>query len=1213
MQRSILIVDDIRSNRLILKEILKDEYQILEAAGGEEALDTLRREYATVSAVLLDISMPGMDGYEVLRRIREDIQLSQIPVIMITGNEGEESRVLSLANGANDYVTKPYRSDIVRHCLKNHIAFHEAAETVATLQRDNLTRLYTRETFFEKAREMVDAQEPGYYVMASFDIDKFKVINDQYGTAMGDRVLLHTAKVFRDGFGKIGGICSRIAGDDFAVLYPAHWMDTDALRSVWNSAMWVDGLTAPVAFCVGRYIVDDKTMAPSAMLDRAVLTADSIKGRYDTRIALYTDELHERLIREQEIVADMAQALAERQFEVWYQPQYNHSTDAMVGAEALVRWRHPRKGIIPPDAFIPIFERNGFVYMLDKFVWEEVCRSLRKWLDEGRNPLPVSVNISRYGVFQEDLADVLGGLVERYDLPFSLLRLEVTESAFAKDGGIVIAAVRTLLDMGFTVEIDDFGSGYSSLNTLKDVSAQILKLDMKFLESSEDSQRGGNIVESIVRMAKWLGMSVIAEGVENIRQADFLRSVGCGYMQGYLFARPMPREQYEAHCRDVSKEEHLLTLDTVENLDNNSLWDPESMDSLIFNSFVGAACILEYHGNTIEILRATELFAKLFTPTTSVDAVLKCNWVEYLDGASRRLATDAFTESAATQKPVSGEFTFLDLPNCPKRVYLRSIMRVIAEVGDRYLVYCTSENITAQREAEQRERETAEQMNTIMENVRGGISAVTFDEAGRVHFAFANARFYDILGYTREQFHAEVKNVLELVHPEDIGRIQEEMNRVMTTRKPTYYEYRCTKRDGSLLYLRCNAACTAVSGAGDNVLLSVLTDITEVIEAQKKERWATEQIKNMMNNTPGGFVRMRLMPDGGLGTAYVNESFCRMRQMSAAEILAEDGENALVACHPDDLAEALEELRACLESGRKGHVVYRLRRKDGSYIALNAYGSITKDEDGQTYVDLFYTELSSREKMDYSIRGTMPYILSTIMESSNDYAFAKDRDLRYICCSRAFLDLVGLEDEKETVGKTDFELFPADMAEQFRKNDLSLVESGKPLVDFYETIHTAEGDVIHCQASKWVLHDADGNFIGVYGVSRDISRALLQESQLRLFNNALSCGLVTYIFTADTIRIAYCNEGFLRLFGGTRAGLEARGDFDPLEWVAPEDRPLLARENARLYETGAPAECVFRIVTRSGEEKTVRYVATALERMDNRVIVNAILLDTAVK
>ena len=441
------------------------------------------------------------------------------------------------------------------------------------------------------------------------------------------------------------------------------------------------------------------------------MAENSIKGRYDAYIAQYDESMRDQLLQEQKIVDEMRDALANGEFEVWFQPQINHASGALVGAEALVRWRHPQRGLISPGVFIPVFERNGFIYEMDKFVWERTCVCLRKWLDEGRKPLPVSANISRYDLFRTDIIEVIGALTEQYQIPTQLLRFEVTESAFAESTDRVIDVVERLRAGGFMVEIDDFGSGYSSLNTLKDVPADILKLDMRFLENGRNSARGGNILESIVRMAKWLGMPVIAEGVETREQADYLKSIGCYYIQGYLYARPMTAGEYEAFTKGFSKESEMLRLETVENMDNNAFWDPASMETLIFNSYVGAACIFEYHNGRTELLRINENYARElgFNASTAGEAH-KLALDAYMDAENERILQDNILYAIETGAEASCEIRLDGLNAKQAQIYIRTIVRVIARTGKRYLLYGTILNMTALRESERKERAAYEQM-----------------------------------------------------------------------------------------------------------------------------------------------------------------------------------------------------------------------------------------------------------------------------------------------------------------------------------------------------------------------------------------------------------------------------------------------------------------------------------------------------------------------
>ena len=301
---------------------------------------------------------------------------------------------------------------------------------------DELTGLYNRSGFFAKAEELIAEHEPGYYVMACFDVESFKVVNDQYGTPQGDAVLRHIADTFRRGFEPEGGICCRISADNFAVLYPKSLMDSEKLLEIRKAPAASEGSVMPLSFSIGRYIVDDPSLPASAMYDRASLAERVAKGRYDANIVLYDESMRDRLLREQKIVTKMRPALENGEFEVWFQPQYNHVSGALIGSEALVRWRQPESGqLIPPGDFIPVFERNGFIYEMDKYVWEQSCILLRRWIDEGRNPLPISVNVSRHDMFHADFYDTITGLLERYGLPVALLRLEITRNCLCQGNG----------------------------------------------------------------------------------------------------------------------------------------------------------------------------------------------------------------------------------------------------------------------------------------------------------------------------------------------------------------------------------------------------------------------------------------------------------------------------------------------------------------------------------------------------------------------------------------------------------------------------------------------------------------------------------------------------------------------------------------------------------------------------------------------------------
>lgn len=935
MARTLLIVDDIKTNRETLKAILGKDFSIIEADNGQEALEVLGAARSQISAVLLALGTPVMDGYEVLECMKESEPLSQIPVIVTTGSTEAEAEERALRLGAKDFIGKPYQSGVIRQRVWNIINLRETAAAVNAMRKDRLTGLFGRDSFFSEVRERVAAHPAGYYIMACFDVGKFKVINDLYGTEKGDEALRHIARVFQTGFEKNGGVCCRVAADNFAVLYPAALQNSFELASMRRDACLIPGLAAPLVFSIGRYVVSDPSMPPSAMYDRAMLAANSIKGRYDTKIALYDESMRENMLQEQRIVTEMDSALARRQFEIWYQPQYNHATGAMIGAEALVRWRRSEGGLIPPSAFIPVFEQNGFIYELDKYVWDAACQYLKSELDAKATPLPVSVNISRYDVFRPDFVAFITGLVAQYNIPVDLLRLEITESAFSESTEHIVSVVKKLIQFGFTVEIDDFGSGFSSLNTLKSVPAQVIKLDMRFFEDNDDDRRGGSIIESVVRMSKWLGMSVIAEGVESPAQADYLLSIGCSYIQGFLYAKPMPEDSYRSLCRGAEKEEKLITLETVQNLDNNTFWDPKSMDTLIFNSYVGAACIFEYHQGKIELLRATEKYAQVIGgPSMTVEEALALDWSDHLDSDSYQLTLFNLDKSVDTKKEVTDEYIFLNLPNCPYETHLRSTMRVIATAGNRYLVYCTNENITAQRLAERRERQTAEQLKSIMANMNGGIGAFTVEADGRITTIFANDQYYALTGYTKEQALAEVRDPYAVIYPEDHIIVRRALGKLLQTRRPCEYVYRCIKRDGTVIYVRTNASASSLDGYSDNAIISIQTDITEQIQSEQRIRTLSDQMQAIMDNVDLGIIAA-VVADEDARYVFANDHYYSMLGYTRAQFESEI-HTPYQTVAPEDNDRVVRETSRLNQTGGSIMLEYRALRRDGQgrYIGL---------------------------------------------------------------------------------------------------------------------------------------------------------------------------------------------------------------------------------------------------------------------------------------
>ena len=409
---------------------------------------------------------------------------------------------------------------------------------------DYMTGLYNREGFFEAAKEfVVNHADEQMYIIAS-NIKDFKLINELFGTDKGDEVLKNLAEIL-DEPGHRECITGRIAGDKFVKAMFKEDFDAQLLIDKMEAlcSLTEDGTYKMHAY-IGVYRVGDVNEPIQTMYDKANMAIDRIKGDYQQIVSFYDDSDMKRLMMEKNVVAEFDRAIDNKEFLLYLQPQVDHTGKAL-GAEALVRWQHPQRGLLYPDSFIGILERAGLIYRLDNYIWEASAQRLKMWKEAGLEQYHISVNISAKDFYYLDLYEVFTDLVKKYDINPARLNLEITETVIMSDVKMHMEVVDKLQKFGFHIEIDDFGSGYSSLNTLKDIKADVLKIDMLFLRDTENQARSKAILNSVISMAKTLNMPVITEGVETKNQVDFLSVMGCEMFQGYYFSKPVPVNEFE--------------------------------------------------------------------------------------------------------------------------------------------------------------------------------------------------------------------------------------------------------------------------------------------------------------------------------------------------------------------------------------------------------------------------------------------------------------------------------------------------------------------------------------------------------------------------------------------------------------------------------------------------------------------------------------------
>ncbi|MBQ6935670.1 MAG: EAL domain-containing protein [Clostridia bacterium] len=681
-KRTLLAVDDAEINRKILSKLFSNDFDVLEACDGKEALDIINERSGNIDIVVLDIIMPGYDGFYFLEKIRET-EFSSIPVVIATTDNSPEAENRLLDLGATDLIYKPFnpqnavkkvnailaRYDTENQRIKSTASSLEARHTIVmrqtntfsaeynfitgktfidpeyssyvhrdfcnidifdpttmigliyrpdldavisflnigdiheTVQKyiniriltdnniyewfrlaltlhiengiktrailtfnninnemeaikkleifssiDRLTKIPNRNTFVEKTQTIIESNPDVKFAIVRFDIEGFKIINQLFGTSEGDSILKFIAVKLQEIIEPVkNGTYCRITSDLFAFSVP--YESEELLNSIIDTlvaAVKMYPLNFDITLSFGIYIAENSEYSVRHMLDRAGVAQKATKNNYKSHVSYFDEALREQEEIEITIVSEMKRALENGEFKIYLQPKVDMRTGEIIGSEALVRWVHPEKGLISPRSFIPIFENNGFITELDYYIFATVSKQLDKWRNEGIPILPVSVNVSRADLYDPNLFPNIVKIVDTYNIPHEFIEFELTESSFISDNHKLVELTYNLQKGGFHVLMDDFGSGYSSLNSLKDIKVDVLKIDINFLPTSTSDERAGKILTSVVSMANALDLKVVVEGVETRDQADFLISIGAYEAQGYYFFRPMPVEEYEA-------------------------------------------------------------------------------------------------------------------------------------------------------------------------------------------------------------------------------------------------------------------------------------------------------------------------------------------------------------------------------------------------------------------------------------------------------------------------------------------------------------------------------------------------------------------------------------------------------------------------------------------------------------------------------------------
>lgn len=545
IRRNVLIVENNFSNQQILGKIISNEFEPIYAKNGEEALDILYEAPQEISLVLLDLEVPMSAGFNLISTITKEEILKHIPIVALANDKNEGANSLKL--GAEDFIVKPLDlSEVILTRVRNAILLAEETDIILRTENDPLTGLTTKKYFFEYINHF-DRYNPNANMDAvAINIKKFRTINSLMGHRFGDKLLVSVAQSLRKLLDQYEGIVSRVDSDTFYLYITSIDSYEEVLISALEEASFRVHKEGRIAFKIGINRVVNSNLSAEKRFDDAVKALRLNRDNLQTTLVVYDQKMHENELFNEKLMLGFEKSLENKEFKIYLQPKMNVSGDKprLSSAEVLVRWIHPTYGIISPTVFVPLFEANGLITKLDKFIWEEAAAQIKKWKDDYGITLPLSINVSRVDLFSATLMDDLMEIMHKYRLSFDELYLEVTESACVEDAKEVTKRVTALKNKGFIIEMDDFGTGYSSLHMLSSLPLDALKIDRSFVLNLFSNERSKIMIQVILELAKLLSAKCIAEGVENEEQLNVLKEMGVEIIQGFYFSKPIPADLF---------------------------------------------------------------------------------------------------------------------------------------------------------------------------------------------------------------------------------------------------------------------------------------------------------------------------------------------------------------------------------------------------------------------------------------------------------------------------------------------------------------------------------------------------------------------------------------------------------------------------------------------------------------------------------------------
>lgn len=721
-------------------------------------------------------------------------------------------------NGVPEGMAHLYIFDIqhVKERERGEAAINRAPSAVHI---DELTGLPMDRDYFPMARRKLNEIGDDWCVMA-VDIEHFKLFTDWHGKAAGDMLLAQVGKMLKHMETTCGALAGYHGLDDFWLMMPYDLKKINRLYEKIRAAIVSRSNTVGFLPIFGICMITDRSAEITDMFNHAAMTAEQVKGDLHRRIRVYNADAYNKTVEEYRMLADFQRGMESREVFFCLQPQCRVSNGAVVGAESLARWRRADGRMIPPAVFVPILEKYGMVTNLDQFIWDEVCKWLKGWTDAGHTAVPISVNISQIDMLTIDVPKHFSGLLKKYGLPADLIKVEITESAYADDTATVRETVRRMREMGFLVLMDDFGSGYSSLNMLKSVNVDVIKLDAQFLRiQAQEERKGISIIESIVNMAKTMKLPIIVEGVETQEQINFLADLGCRYMQGFYFHRPMTVSEFEDMIRDENNIDlRGFEFKATEQIHPREFLDENMFSDAMLNNILGPVAFYRFKDSQVDVERYNQQYYLMVDlPIQQLNERIK-GIEQYMYPEDVEMFHDLLEKAAEDHLNGAKGVIRVYRPNGTLR-WIDQQIYFLSEDDQGKHFYSACQDVT--------------ELQFINTELPGGFFRCSLDEKNT--FQYLSPNFLAMVGFTEAEIREEFDNSLAaMLYPEDLEILKRRVPEVNAGLYAPSEPYRIRHKANGYMYVVMQSINMDLSG--EVCLMSVATDVTEMMTLRNQMR-----------------------------------------------------------------------------------------------------------------------------------------------------------------------------------------------------------------------------------------------------------------------------------------------------------------------------------------------------------------------------------------